>query len=197
MSQKAAANEAFVRRVQAWLGVPADGHAGRVTDTAWEARTGAPGGADGAVSSRITDDRLIADLKRDEGLRLQAYPDPLSGGDPWTIGYGHTGPDVRRGTVWTREKAEQALVEDAERHARELERRAPWIAGLDPVRRRVMHNMAFNLGVEGLLKFKNTLAFVQAGEWERAANGMLASLWAKQVKGRATRLADQMRTGTA
>ena len=39
---KAEANEAFVRRVQAWLGVPADGHAGRVTDAAWDARTAAP-----------------------------------------------------------------------------------------------------------------------------------------------------------
>ena len=29
-----------------------------------------------------------------EGCRLEAYPDPATGGEPWTIGYGHTGPDV-------------------------------------------------------------------------------------------------------
>ena len=51
----------------------------------------------------------IAFLKREEGLRLRAYPDPASGGDPWTIGYGATGPDIRRGTVWTEDHAEQDL----------------------------------------------------------------------------------------
>jgi lysozyme len=38
---------------------------------------------------------------------------------------------------------------------------------------------------KGLLEFKNTLAFIKAGDWERAANGMLASKWAKQVGMRA------------
>lgn len=154
--------------------------------------------------TRVTDARLISDLKRDEGYarrlpdgRCQAYPDPLSGGDPWTIGYGHTGPEVRRGVIWTREQAERALVEDAESHAQELEERLPWVSTLDPVRRRVLHNMAFNLGVQGLLKFRNTLGMVRDGDYDGAARGMLASLWARQVKGRATRLADQMRTGRA
>ena len=154
--------------------------------------------------TRVTDARLISDLKRDEGYarrlpdgRCQAYPDPLSGGDPWTIGYGHTGPEVRRGVIWTREQAERALVEDAESHAQVLEERLPWVSTLDPVRRRVLHNMAFNLGVQGLLKFRNTLGMVRDGDYDGAARGMLASLWARQVKGRATRLADQMRTGRA
>ena len=57
--------------------------------------------------------------------------------------------------------------------------------------------MAFNLGVQGLLKFRNTLGMVRDGDYDGAARGMLASLWARQVKGRATRLADQMRTGRA
>ena len=34
-----------------------------------------------------------------EGCRLRAYPDPASGGAPWTIGYGHTGPQVKPGLV--------------------------------------------------------------------------------------------------
>ncbi|KQW79698.1 glycoside hydrolase family protein [Brevundimonas sp. Root1279] len=144
---------------------------------------------------RITDAQLIEDLKRDEGLRLNAYPDPLSGGDPWTIGYGATGKDIRKGVVWTDAQAEQRLIEMAEDHARRFEERAPWAAKLDPVRRRVLHNMAYNLGVEGLLGFKNTLGFVQTGQYGRAADGMLASKWARQVGQRAVRLAQQMRTG--
>jgi lysozyme len=147
------------------------------------------------------DPQLIADLKRDEGLRLEAYPDPLSGGDPWTIGYGHTGPDVRRGTVWTQEQAEAALIADIQEHSAELLEHLPWVSSLDPARQRVLFNMAFNLGVgkpggtKGLLGFKNTLAMVERGDYAGAADGMARSLWAKQVKGRAVRLANTMRTG--
>jgi len=48
--------------------------------------------------------------------------------------------------------------------------------------------MCFNLGIGGLLGFNNTLAFIAAGDWESAANGMLASKWAKQVGMRAIEL---------
>jgi lysozyme len=147
------------------------------------------------------DPQLIADLKRDEGLRLEAYPDPLTNSDPWTIGYGHTGPDVRQGTVWTQAHADKALVDDIEKHTAELHAALPWVARLDPARQRVLANMAFNLGVgqpggkKGLLGFKNTLGMIERGEYAAAADGMLRSLWAKQVGKRAVRLADTMRTG--
>jgi lysozyme len=60
--------------------------------------------------------------------------------------------------------------------------------------------MAFNLGVDGLLKFKNTLALLRSAieshaSYARVADGMLNSLWAKQVGRRADELARQMRTG--
>ena len=51
-------------------------------------------------------------------------------------------------------------------------------------------NMCFNLGLKGLLGFNNTLAFIAARDWERAANGMLASKWAKQVGFRAIELSE-------
>lgn len=44
-----------------------------------------------------------------ESLRLKAYPDPATGGAPWTIGYGHTGPDVYKGLVITEAVANQLL----------------------------------------------------------------------------------------
>ena len=50
--------------------------------------------------------------ERFEGCRLSAYPDPGSGGDPWTIGYGHTGPEVVEGLEITQEQAEQYLAQD-------------------------------------------------------------------------------------
>ena len=47
-----------------------------------------------------------------EGLRLTAYPDPGTGGAPWTIGYGHTVPDVHPGLTITQQQAENLLARD-------------------------------------------------------------------------------------
>jgi lysozyme len=138
---------------------------------------------------------LISDLKRDEGLRSEAYPDPLSGGDPWTIGYGHTGPEVHAGLIWNQDQCEDALAEDIVTHEEGLDTEIPWWRGLDDLRQDVLSNMAFNLGVGGLLNFQNMLAATQAGDYTTAAAEMLDSQWANQVGQRAVRLSDQMATG--
>lgn len=62
----------------------------------------------------------IALVRGFEGLKLRAYPDPASPlaktgeghGDPWTIGYGHTGPDVLQGLTCTLAQAEAWLDGD-------------------------------------------------------------------------------------
>ncbi|WP_210487231.1 lysozyme [Pantoea ananatis] len=59
-----------------------------------------------------TSDNGIALVKAFEGLETKAYPDPATGGAPWTIGYGHTGNDVRPGTVWNQAQAESVLRTD-------------------------------------------------------------------------------------
>jgi lysozyme len=51
-------------------------------------------------------------IKSFEGLELEAYPDPGTGGAPWTIGYGHTGPEVCKGLVWTNTQVDKALSQD-------------------------------------------------------------------------------------
>lgn len=53
----------------------------------------------------MTSPHLLDDIRRDEGCEPHAYPDPLSGGDPWTIGYGCTGPGIGPGTIWTEAQA--------------------------------------------------------------------------------------------
>lgn len=56
-----------------------------------------------------------------ESCRLTAYPDPGSkDGKPWTIGFGHTGPDVYPGLIWTREQADAAFVADLGRFERDV-----------------------------------------------------------------------------
>lgn len=63
-------------------------------------------------------------IKRFEGYAValpngdcKAYPDPGSGGDPWTIGYGSTGHGIAKGVVWTRQEAETRLEADVIRFA--------------------------------------------------------------------------------
>jgi lysozyme len=59
----------------------------------------------------------------------------------------------------------------------------------------VMTNMAFNLGVHGLLGFHHALSAVQTGNYAAAAIAMAASTWYTQVGARAHRLCVQMSTG--
>ncbi|WP_338505677.1 lysozyme [Erwinia aphidicola] len=60
---------------------------------------------------KVSDNGKIV-LKHFESLSLKAYPDPATGGAAWTNGWGHTGPDVKPGTIWTIEQAESALSVD-------------------------------------------------------------------------------------
>jgi|SRR6185312_4402334 len=149
----------------------------------------------------MTSDLLLADLRRDEGLRLRAYPDPLSGGEPWTIGYGHTGSDVHPSTVWTPEEAETSLEQDAAHACDLLDRYAHWWRFLDPVRQDAMANLCFNMGwlsrdgKHGLGTFHHTLAAIQLHQWQEAHDGLLASAWAKEVGQRAQRIAHMILTG--
>lgn len=143
----------------------------------------------------MTTPQLFDDLRRDEGLRLEAYPDPLTGEAPWTIGYGHTGSDVRPGITWAADEAEMSLVADVDQVMKRLDRVFPWWRSLDDVRQDVLVEMAFNLGVAGLLNFHVMLADCQSGRFDMAAAAMLMSEWAGQVGDRAMRLSILMKTG--
>lgn len=134
---------------------------------------------------------LTKQLRRDEDEILHAYPDHLG---YLTIGVGRL-IDKRKGGGITAEESAYLLSNDIDKREAELLRRAPWMANLDPVRFGALLNMAFQMGVDGVLGFKNTLAMVRAGDYEGAGNGMLESLWAKQTPARAKRISDQMKTG--
>lgn len=131
---------------------------------------------------------LLFELERDEGLRLKPYKDSVG---KLTIGAGRNLDDVGI----SEEEARHLLENDVARTVADLDRHLPWWSGLDPVRQRVVINMAFNMGVAGLLGFSKTLAAMKSGDYVGAAYGMLASKWAGQVGERATRLAHMMSTG--
>lgn len=136
-------------------------------------------------------DDLARQLRRDEGVVEHAYIDS----EGWTtIGVGRL-IDKRKGGRLRDDEIEFLLQNDITEKTVELMRRAPWVADLDDARQGVLINMAFNLGVSGLLGFRKTLALIEAGDYAKASVEMLDSKWARQVKGRATRLSEQMRTG--
>lgn len=137
----------------------------------------------------ITDIR--SQLRRDEGEVLHAYQDHLGF---WTIGVGRL-IDERKGGGITADESTLLLDNDVNKREAALLERLPWFSTLDPIRQGVLLNMSFQMGVGGLLAFKNTLAMVQGGDYAGAAQGMLNSRWATQTPERAHRLSEQMRTG--
>ena len=77
----------------------------------------------------------------------------------------------------------------------ELEELWPVVKKLDAVRRHVLIDMAFSMGVKGLLAMQRFMAAVEFRFWRTAAEEMLMSQWANRDKGRATGMAVMMLTG--
>ena len=152
---------------------------------------------------------LINKLIVAEGLRLQVYKDTL-GID--TIGIGRNLEDrgiTKEELDWmdiptidhvyewgiTEADAVYLATNDVQIVEEELVRAHPCVDRLDSVRQLILIDMAFNMGVPRLCKFKKMWAAVEAEDFPTAAKEMLDSRWARQVKGRATKLANAMHNG--
>lgn len=138
---------------------------------------------------------MKSELRRDEGVRLKPYRDTVG---KMTIGVGRNLDDVGV----TNEEVDYLLENDIGRAMADLDRNLPWWRGLSEARQRALVNMAFNMGVPRLLKFRDLLAALQAGDYERAASEAFDSRWARQVgdgpggrEDRADRIAEMIREG--
>lgn len=131
-------------------------------------------------------ERLREQLRRDEGFRLKPYRDTVG---KLTIGCGRNLDDVGISAA----EAYVLLDNDIAERVAAL-RRFDWFTGLDEARQGVLVNMAF-MGLPKLLAFYRMIDALEVQDWDRSADEMLNSLWAQQVGARATRLAEQMRTG--
>ena len=107
-----------------------------------------------------------------------------------TIGVGRNLDD--RGI--TPEEARYLLRNDLARAQADLDKYLPWWNGLSEVRRAVMIDMAFNLGIHGLLKFRNTLEALRRGDWQAASAEMKNSKWYRDVGRRGDRLIQMVLT---
>jgi lysozyme len=105
-------------------------------------------------------------IKSSEGLRLTAYPDPATGGEPWTIGYGTT-RGVKPGMKITAEQAEQYLKADVARFEPELA--ALVKVPLSQNQWDALMSFVYNLGSANLAS-STLLKLLNAGDYARAAD---------------------------
>lgn len=124
----------------------------------------------------------LALIKKFEGLRLQSYPDPGTGGDPWTIGYGSTGPNVKPGMTITADQAEKLLLNDLVRFEQGVTQQCPVVTDNQFS---ALVAFAFNVGLGNLQtstlrKMHNAGDYAgaagQFGKWTRAAGKVLPGL---------------------
>jgi lysozyme len=130
-------------------------------------------------------------IKRDEGVVRHAYEDSLGF---TTIGVGRL-IDVRRGGGLSPMEIDYLLTNDISEKSAQVLEALPWARDLNEPRMAVLINMAFQMGIRGLLGFPGMLRAVKAGDYKAAAEHMLDSKWEQQTSTRAHRLADQMESG--
>lgn len=135
---------------------------------------------------------LARQLRADEGCRASAYRDSLG---LLTVGVGRLIDPSKPGAGLRDDEITYLLNNDIDDRINAVGKALPWFQNLDDARKAVLLNMAFQLGTDGLLAFKNTLALVRDGKYPEAAAAMLDSRWAQQTPARAKRLSDQMRDG--
>lgn len=111
-------------------------------------------------------------IERAEHCRLRAYPDPGSGGAPWTIGWGATGPDIHAGLVWTQAEADSRFAADLARLAAAI----GLALGAAPTTDNqfgAMASLAYNIGI-GRFRGSSVLRFHLAGDHPEAAQAFTA-----------------------
>lgn len=113
-----------------------------------------------------------------------AYPDPGTGGDPWTIGWGTTGADVRKGMVWSQQQCDDRFSKDLDSFAAKV---AQVIGGAPTTQPQfdAMVSFAYNVGI-GNLASSTLLRMHKAGDfkgavlefarWNKAAGKVLPGL---------------------
>ena len=126
--------------------------------------------------------RLIESIKIHEGFSGEVYQDTL-GFD--TIGYGTKLP-------LSKSEAEAILEMRLRAKITELKMRKPIVKELSEERRQILAEMSYQLGVNGVVRFKKMWIAIEEGNYETARKEMLDSRWFNQTPSRARELADRM-----
>lgn len=132
-------------------------------------------------------DILHASLIKHEGVKLKPYRDTAG---VLTIGVGHNLEEgVSHSTVM------QMLDEDIDTAAIDAKKLFPNLSSFSANRQAAIIELVFNMGLGTFSKFTSTIAAIHNESWQQAADHLLDSLWAKQVKGRANDIATMIAKG--
>lgn len=150
--------------------------------------------------------RLVNQLKVDEGVRLKPYRDTeglltvgigrnldhvgLSSSEMEMIGIGESFDLSKLRLTIT--QSEIMCMNDIKGACDDLDRNIPWWRDMSDIRQEALVNMCFNLGWPRLSNFKNMLSALKSGDYERAGREALDSKWARQVGNRAKRIKDMI-----
>lgn len=133
-------------------------------------------------------EKLMYRLIEEEGMKLKPYRCPAG---KLTIGVGRNLED--KGL--SNEEALFLLQNDIIEAVKELKKAFLFFDSLNETRQIVLIDMCFNLGINGLKKFKKMIKALENKDFSLASKEMLSSCWAKQVGARARSLALLMETG--
>lgn len=132
-------------------------------------------------------DLLAAELERDEGIRYVPYQDQFGS---WTVGVGHLMANpISHAAVM------QILNDDIAAAILAVNGRIPWFPDLDEVRQRVLTNLCFQLGIEGLMQFTVFLGYMAEGNYDAAADDLAQTKLARETPERCQREIVAIRTG--
>lgn len=106
---------------------------------------------------------------------FSAYPDPGTGGDPWTIGWGTTGPDVKKGLNWTQQQCDDRFTQDLTKFSVGVANAIGGAATTQP-QFDALVSFSYNVGIGNLTK-STLLRLHKAGDYAGAANQF--ALWNK------------------
>lgn len=135
----------------------------------------------------MTPDESKTMIKRHEGFRDYVYMDSAG---YWTIGYGHA--------LHPRSKMPKPVLEALFEYdyANAVTSYDTLGLDLDPVRQAAVTDMIFNIGIEGIERFKKMMAALKAKDFETAADEVVNSIYYSQVGNRAREIEHMIRTGT-
>ena len=137
-------------------------------------------------------------IQLEEGCRLVAFLDSRG---IWTIAWGFNleahgySKDEAATVAWTQTQADEALRDEIELVIAQIDKRWPKWRDLDDVRQAAIVSSVYQLGAPGASYFFATIAAIKAKDWDKAADQMLASKWAKQTPARVKRNAAMIRSG--
>ena len=139
---------------------------------------------------------LLDRLRRHEGCSLVPYLDTTGN---MTVGWGHkmesVSPSILENGI-TQDEADHLLEVDIEIAKNGVSRLPAMVLNnCNEVRRGVLIEQIFQLGLSGTLKFKKQLKAIENGDFNKASREMLDSRWAKQTPSRVTELAEIMKNG--